>query len=817
MRDELTPEAADTLLQHLDNCLPCLQKLETLAGGTGWLPKGVGNKDQSALQCSERLGQLMRSLSSHSEYASEQVASAPSEPLAFLEPAHKEGLLGLLGNYEVLEEVDRGGMGIVLKARDPALNRIVAIKALSPALAHHPSARARFLREARAAAAVAHENVMTIHAVEEFRETPYLVMQFIAGKSLKDRIRQSAPMPVVEIVRIAYQIADGLAAAHRLGLIHRDIKPSNILLENSVERVKITDFGLARAADDSSLTHAGHIAGTPEYMSPEQAQGESADSRADLFSLGCVMYEMATGISPFQASTVLGAMRKVCDTQPLAANRVNPAVPEWLANLINRLLEKDRSKRGPAAEKLAAILGERLATLQNPSQSVSPELSGSASAPAGVFSDQPDHSNFKRVATTIAILSVIGIMAVWLFGLWRQAPDRLPNGAGVEPLALEARFALVRNGGAEDVFTSLKEAIRAAPSGAIVECQFNGAYPVEAMDLGTNALTLRAGTGFTPWLSQREEGSTMFTSRGTLVLEGLTFKGTPPAESRLNPDNPASFRAAFARVAGASFFAAHCRFEFVGENERRHRPIPSCVSLEDCPRVVLFGCEFRTGYGCVIDWLTSRQSEVDRIPGSTLIENCTQYGVLLALERDSRAKVSLTLRRSTLARGIMLFLIQHQDFPPITIDAADCIFDGSHLIWVGGEAKRLRPDRLFNWSGRKNLFSLEGAFLQASHTINSFEAWQELPSLASEGSLPMPLEISERLNGLKERDRKLELQAFTLTGAERAAIEKVSPGLSESAGVRLDIIGPGAAYDQWKTSPAYAVWREDLMQPANGK
>jgi serine/threonine protein kinase len=181
-----------------------------------------------------------------------------------------------------LEVVGRGGMGVVLKGFDDKLRRVVAIKVLAPEMAANPTARQRFTREARAAAAVSHEHVVTIHAVEDAHRPPYLVMEFVDGVSLQGKLDKEGPPGLKEIVRIGLQTAEGLGAAHRQGLVHREIKPANILLENGVERVKLTDFGLARAVDDASLTHAGVIAGTPLYMSPEQAAGEPIDHRSDL-------------------------------------------------------------------------------------------------------------------------------------------------------------------------------------------------------------------------------------------------------------------------------------------------------------------------------------------------------------------------------------------------------------------------------------------------------------------------------------------------------------------------------------------------------
>src|SRR5262245_46825467 len=265
--------------------------------------------------------------------------------LAFLEPATKPDSLGRLGHYEALEVVGQGGMGIVLRAFDDKLHRVVAIKVLAPALAGSGAARRRFVREARAAAAVAQDNVIAIYAVEDAGPVPYLVMQFIPGCTLQQKLDRTGPLPLAEILRLGIGIADGLAAAHRHGLVHRDVKPANILLENCIERVKITDFGLARTVDDATLTQSGMIAGTPAYMSPEQANGEKFDARSDLFSLGSVLYALCAGRSPFHGGTTLTVLKRVSEQTPRPLREVNPDVPEWLEAMIARLHSKDPAAR----------------------------------------------------------------------------------------------------------------------------------------------------------------------------------------------------------------------------------------------------------------------------------------------------------------------------------------------------------------------------------------------------------------------------------------------------------------------------------------
>jgi serine/threonine protein kinase len=281
--------------------------------------------------------------------------------------------VGTLAQYEVVEVVGRGGMGIVLRAFDTKLNRVVAIKAMALELAANPMAVKRFLREARAAAAISHDHVVTIHAIDEDNRPPFIVMEFVDGQSLQEKIDRIGPLELKETLRIGMQMARGLAAAHEQGLVHRDIKPANILLENGVERVKITDFGLARAVDDVSVTQTGQIAGTPQFMSPEQAQGHTLDARSDLFSLGSVLYTMCAGRPPFRAETAVAMLRRVTDDEPRSICEVNSETPDWLEVIILKLLAKDPAERFQSAAEVAELLSRHLAHLQHPTTASQPK------------------------------------------------------------------------------------------------------------------------------------------------------------------------------------------------------------------------------------------------------------------------------------------------------------------------------------------------------------------------------------------------------------------------------------------------------------
>lgn len=278
-------------------------------------------------------------------------------------PSHPE-MLGRLGRYEIERRIGAGGMGVVYKAIDTELHRPVALKVLAPHLARSGAARQRFSRESRAAAAVVHEHVVAIHNVDSASPYPYLVMQYVAGESLQARVERHGPLDPEQILRIGIQAAWGLSAAHQQGIIHRDIKPANILLEEGVDRLLITDFGLARIVDDASLTHTGVVAGTPSYMSPEQASGDEVDQRTDLFSLGSVLYFAATGHPPFRAERAMGVLHRICHSPHRPVWQVNATIPMSLSHVIDRLLAKRPAKRFAQANAVAESLSHILQHLQ---------------------------------------------------------------------------------------------------------------------------------------------------------------------------------------------------------------------------------------------------------------------------------------------------------------------------------------------------------------------------------------------------------------------------------------------------------------------
>lgn len=392
--DESLDAASTARVQtHLTDCDRCQQSLHRLAGESSWWD-----------ETREVLGQHPT-----------PIANAESKSPLNIEPLNIDWLmpiltpdadgLGRLDRYPVTAVVGQGGMGVVLRGFDGELNRPVALKVLSPHLANVGAAKARFMREAQAAAAIVHPSIVPIYSVVTSARLPYLVMPLVEGGNLQQRIDATGPMDLIELLRIGVEVAEGLAAAHDRGLIHRDIKPANVLIEAGNGRTLITDFGLARALDDASITCSGMIAGTPQYMSPEQARGEPLDGRSDLFSLGSLLYCLATGRPPFRADNPLAVLKKITETSPRPVHQINERMPVWLDRLLGRLMAIDASERIENATAAATLLRQAHAHVQNPSMH-----------PLPTTLLPPKTSKRWLVVAGVSLVTLLGIIA------WQLAP-----------------------------------------------------------------------------------------------------------------------------------------------------------------------------------------------------------------------------------------------------------------------------------------------------------------------------------------------------------------------------------------------------------
>jgi eukaryotic-like serine/threonine-protein kinase len=405
LEDTLAPAQLATLEAHLSVCEQC-QSLFDAKLSQFPIASSVVTELKSC--DTEHSGLLVPT---NSDFKSKNHEAILAMAKRMLPRSDNPAMIGKLGEFEILEPLGAGGMGIVFKGYDHELNRYVAVKVLSPNLSIVGAARQRFIREAQSAAGIVSPYVVPIHAVAVEDEIPYLVMSYIPGLNLQEYMDEHGALSPLEAIRISHQVALGLVAAHERGVVHRDIKPANILLERNVQRAVLTDFGLARAADDATLTHSGLLAGTPNYMSPEQSQGEDIDARSDLFSLGSVMYTMLVGHPPFRGPNAYAIMQRITQESPRAITSVQPSVPPWMDRLVGKLLAKEPSQRIRSSQELADLLAQCQLHLEHPAVHAIPEIL------------QSDTSSWRKGwwATGIAMV-LLGAVAVGTY-LWNTPPD----------------------------------------------------------------------------------------------------------------------------------------------------------------------------------------------------------------------------------------------------------------------------------------------------------------------------------------------------------------------------------------------------------
>lgn len=348
-------EVEERLLQdHLDVCEACQSRFDEAI---------------ASLPAVEDLSELKRGASS----TAESLVSLARRLFPVGDGDLAKRYIGRVDHFGLVQPLGSGGMGLVYQAEDTRLHRTVALKILSPTLAVCGTAKQRFAREAVAAAAIQSPHVVPIHAVSECEGLPYLVMSYVEGVDLQAHLSAAGPLAVVDALKIASQVAAALAAAHRHGVIHRDVKPANILLQPSVMRAWLTDFGLARVADDASLTLSGMAAGTPHYMSPEQIRGEPATSASDWYGLGGSFYAMLTGRPPFSGSHAFEVLDRMLRLPIDPPSRHREDLPPWVDRFSMRLLAKDPAERLIDAEQIVALFDGCVAHLQRPTERPLPQ------------------------------------------------------------------------------------------------------------------------------------------------------------------------------------------------------------------------------------------------------------------------------------------------------------------------------------------------------------------------------------------------------------------------------------------------------------
>jgi hypothetical protein len=764
-------------------------------------------------------------------------SSMPEEdlPLEFLTPSEKPGSLGRLRHYEVQEVIGRGGMGVVLRAFDEELHRVAAIKVMAQQLATNATARKRFKREAQAVAAVIHDHIITIHAVAEANGLPYLVMHYVAGLSLQQRLDRDGPLELQEILRIGMQTALGLAAAHDQGLVHRDIKPANILLENGVERVKITDFGLARAAADADLTQSGTVAGTPQYMSPEQAEGKTIDQRTDLFSLGSVLYAMCTGRAPFRASGAIAVLKRVCEDAPTPIRESNPQIPDWLVEIVDKLHAKDPSQRYQSAAEVAELLGRHLAQVQHPS------VVGQVAhvLPEPKAGSRPPTRRRLAIAAAVLVCLFAGLSLTEVAGVTNLratlirlfTPDR-PHGVETDDPAVKmtvegaGAFVLLGGKGVEVAkFDTLAKAVQAASAGDTIEVRGNGPFVSEPVDV-RQSLVIRAGAGYVPSIALSpalaKRNFPLLNTSAPLVLEGLELRfvgGTPEiVEGRWAP---------MLLVADhrGSLHIANCRLIFKAEAPFVGYPFHAVVKSLSVRNSVLTGnvdCTswmYGSGGRCVIENCVSvaggigfSNAERDlkdisiRVCGNTMVGNClalVTFGKLKLPEgAETTPPVHLEISGNvarwdvgTRSQGF-LWLRQLEFKEPASGTEAEAFL----RRLVGLDEKQ----NLYQ-SGTPMLRLLEGKRGQDLADWDRF--WAQTKTGSVEGDIRF--KGGDLMSRARSAPELITAEDFRLR-ADSAGYRAGKDG--KDLGADIDLVGPGAAYEQWKKTPEYQQWLKESGQ-----
>lgn len=762
-----TDEEFDRLLEHVAQCERCGQAVDTLLdheetlASLAALPRTPPAVDPAAEQIKQRLRLLARGA------GVSRGDTLPPEPVSldFLAPGQQADELGRLGHYRILKQLGAGGMGLVFLAEDTLLQRKVALKTMLPGVAAAPQAKARFMREAQAAASIEHEHIVAIHQVGEDNGVAFLAMPLLKGESLEARLERDGRLSVPEALCIAAEMAEGLAAAHAAGLVHRDIKPGNVFLEQGGargERVKLLDFGLARLrASDHRLTQSGVIVGTPSFMAPEQARGETVDGRADLFSLGCVLYRMLTGTRPFPGENALAVLNSLALHDPRAPALVNPAVPAAVSALTMRLLAKNVTDR-PAS---VADVAQQLRTLTE-----RPTI-------------LPIKARRYWVTTAVAALLLAGLGALSMLGRPRDNAPSVPEVQTVKtttprPADREKPFALWRDGAEAGAFKTFPGLWESRQPGDEIVVHGDGPFPLPHLDVKDQTLVLKAAPGFRPqfvpdaslldqkpifWLTIRGGG---------LRVENCDFL----ADGR--PGGWPSGAFFFARVHDGPCVFRGCRL--LGFNDCVfHDYYSPALTMEDC----LLEC----GSGMLL-----------RIVGAgaelTLTNNLIHCGELVG-HFQSPGDQKMRLIRNTIAfAGHRVTHVSDDYVGKIPVTAEGNLFDltGSTLDvpipkdWL---EKRIR------WQGKGNCYS---------GLRQGLAAWNaHLPEPETESSAVPNLSFGWHLD--------MSPQPDTALTAQRARLEQVrrQTGLDD-VGPDLSLVGPGDAYLRGLAAEGRAVPPEQI-------
>lgn len=673
----------------------------------------------------------------------------------FLGPARTPGTLGTFAGYDVTEIAGTGGMGVVFKAHDPTLQRTVAIKVLSPSRAWDEESAARFLREARTIAAIQHDHVVVVHTAGREKGLPYLVMPFHAEGTLEQMLQRVSRLPPADVIRVGIQLARALEITHAQEILHRDIKPSNILLEGGLERVRLADFGLAQPA-----TNTEGLAGTPQYMSPEQARGETIGARSDLFGLGAVLFRLARGETVYAGET----SREIL--QNAAAGRVRELsgnVPPAVAQIINRLI-------APGAEERYASAAEVVAALKRAA------------------------SRYRRWLKRAAIITLAacltfaaGIVVLDASGRTTVVNTLLSKSSG-ESFFIRGRFG---------TYPELVNAVEASRAGEIVEVRYSGERVTRNFRSGGKPLTIRAAKGFTPILYATNNAQPFILADGPLTLEGLTLMrwAKSPAFTALITAEDVPVALLNCRIFRNAPFAANLlirsgKFIPLTEDDRVFAPL---ITLDRGSKCFMRNCLVASSQAAGIALRGEAQEPIK----AEIYNSIFAIRRVFALRSVPGFKAQIDATGSVFVSEELLDLGNAETIQSTTLNWTDCVFDLSQGAFV----------RLFRHSN--------GEWLRAVRWKESNVVYAGKPDFVMDRKGPRINSDAEwqALAGLPE-DTHIITDRHLFAGVVMRANPQVSAADANLAGLKTSfdakLVGEGKAYDDFRADPEYDLWQQKM-------
>jgi serine/threonine protein kinase len=779
---------AQSLEDHLATCLDCARQLDTITREQ-LASLGPIQAAAAADSPSPALAHLMETALGGFNASSRQSAEAAVR--AAFDPPKRPDAIGAFAGHDILEIAGSGGMGVVLKAHDPTLHRDVALKVLSPNRAWNDQDAERFLHEARTIASLQHDHVVAIFSAGREKGLPYLVMPFHAEGTLERQLQLTPTLAASDVARIGLQLARALEATHAKGVLHRDIKPSNVLLEGGLERVRLADFGLAQAVlTDRSAEHcsAGEheapkpsdarrsprpvIAGTPHYMSPEQARGEAIDARSDLFGLGALLYQLATGRPLYNGADAASVLAQASRGDAKSVRVINAALPRALTNIIDRMIAPQPQDRFASAREVVEAL-DQLANRAGRRSRLLRRTVVSAMAAC------------LLVSATILFLDWTGRTAIVNSLLCQRSGDTY---------YLRGRF---------ETFSRLPEAVAAARPHDVIEARFSNEQLIDSFRIGGKPLTIRAAPGFTPILVATNNAQPFILADAPLTLEGLTLWRRTP---RLNntalisvekaPLHLLNCRIARSRFQGQDVLVWG-RLRTVALNEAQPQQLfRSLIAFQHGSAGYIKNCVFATTQAAAIG-LRASTNEPTRL---TFENNLIVADRTVFMRPEAVTSADLRFSRNAIVTAGLLELDETEPVRGLSLAFDDCVIDhtGGALLRVnqghGGELVAA-----LQWTETNVLYAGGGSYVmnRRKRQLDSEEQWNEWVRLEAS---------SHRLVDRHIFPESTVRSALTLNASDlnTAVLAQYNGG---SFGFAGEIVGEGKAYEGFRRSRRYDDWQ----------